>query len=288
MNILIVAKQSKIEWEQQKFGIGPEEIKQKYTAEHANLKNILESHEKQLAVRQTFKQVFNNTDMVIMASSDFEMAIRKQYNLIISLGGDNCFTYVSNHLPNTPILGINSDPQRSVGCLTQYAVHTDKDIYDLSEKIDDRRYRIEEWTRLVAEVDGKVITQATSEYFLGERQRVDMSRHILIYRGREVEQKCSGLLIATGAGSSGWLRSCGGDYVWPCSAKYVCFKATEIYSEEKRASSGILSEGEELIVHSLNDNEGIISADSFDTYAFNRGSSAKIRIGNPLRVMVPK
>ena len=48
---------------------------------------------------------------------------------------------------------------------------------------------------------------------------------------------------------------------------------------------GKLKKGEELIIHSLNDSNGIVSLDSLEVYGFNRGTVVKIKLGKTLKVI---
>jgi len=289
MNALIVAKYSKLEWEMKCSGQSQDQILAKYSKERANVEAILKSHEKQLAVRKLFTSAFQCN--IVMLEDVPKVAVNL-YDLIIILGGDNSFTYASHFVHSTPILGINSDPDRSSGCLTRCAIKTEQDVYDLVEALDFNDFNIESWARLEATLDGAKLTPATSEYFLGERLRKYMSRHVLVYKGQEIEQKCSGLIVATGAGSTGWYKSALSDGVtstWEPKDKVASFLTTEAYSQGARSSphSGWLEEGEEIKVYSLNDNDGHISIDSWEERPFNRGSEVKIYLGEPLQVLVP-
>lgn len=291
MNTLIVAKHSKLEWEMKCWAETYDRVLKKYSKEKANVEAIIKSHEKQLAVRNLFSSVFNHGGIVMLDEAS-KVAV-DIYDLIIVLGGDNSFTYVSHFTHSTPILGINSDPERSSGCLTRFAVKEDQDVYDLAEALDFGSFNIESWTRLEATLDGEKLTPATSEYFLGERLRKDMSRHILVYRGQEIEQKCSGLIVSTGSGSTGWYRSAVKDNIpcmWLPSTKTCAFVTTEPYNPDNTKTlphSGWIEEGEEIKVYSLND-DGHISIDAWEEPPFNRGSEARIYFGEPLQVLVPK
>lgn len=287
--ILIVIKHSKYEWEMKTFNLTDKEIKEKYISEHANYKAIMDSHNKQLAVRRAFMRAFNNS-LIIMADKIEEHNL-DIFDLVIVVGGDNIFCKISHHVGNVPILGVNSDPERSVGCLTQWAINTDRDVFDLAEIIDSNKLNTEEWTRLQATVDGRLITPATSEYFFGERMRKDMSRHILIYKNKEYLQKCSGIIISTGAGSTGWYRSSNSLLkTWPATKAEARFVVTEPYNKNVQEDyTGIISatHNEEIIIHSLNDSEGIVSIDSWDEFDFPRGATAKVFLGNVLYVARP-
>lgn len=291
MNTLVVAKHSKLEWEMKSYGKSQEEILEKYSKEKANVDAILKSHEKQLTTRQLFTSVFSESSLIML--DEVPNVAVNLYDLVIILGGDNSFTYVSHFTHSTPILGINSDPERSAGCLTRFAIREAQDVYDLAEALDFGNFSIESWTRLEATIDGEKLTPATSEYFFGERLRKDMSRHVLVYRGQEVEQKCSGIIFATGAGSTGWYRSATKDDL-PCAwfpeANTGAFVVTEPYNPDDvkhRPHSGWIQQGEEIKLYSLNDNEGQVSIDAWEERPFDRGSEARIYLGEPLQVLIP-
>ena len=289
MNILVVNKHSKLEWEEKTLGLTRDQLLSKYSSEKANLGAIVSSHEKQMSVRKTFASVFPSASFVML--EDANKQLLDVYDLVLVLGGDNSFTKVSHYVHNTPILSINSDPDRSVGCLTRWVIKSEQDVYDLAEKLDFNEFSIEQWPRLEAMVNDKIITPATSEYFLGERMRKYMSRHVLVYRGQEIEQKCSGLVIATGAGSTGWYKSASrGTPKWKPTDKLARFLATELYTvdaSDGSIRSAPLADGEELKIYSLNDSDGHISIDSWEEHSFTRGMEAKIYLGKPLQILVP-
>jgi NAD kinase len=112
-----------------------------------------------------------------------------------------------------------------------------------------------------------------------------MSRHIIDWNGKQIEQKCSGLIVSTGSGSTGWWHSCGRS-AWKPTENIAKFLATELYSGDLNDDADTLKPNDELKVYSLND-DGVVSIDSWDEYSFNRGSEAIIKLGHPLKVVVP-
>lgn len=329
MKILIVAKQSKFEWELEKFKITPEQLTEKYTSEHAKLDAILSSHEGQLRSRQELRELLPEAELVMMSQLNENI---KGYDYVISLGGDNSFTYTTHYVDNTPIIGINSDPGRSVGAM---CVWSSKDLEIFVQRFRNNNFKVEEWPRLEAKINGELIKPATSEYFMGEKLRDDMTRNILVHDNHEYEQKSSGVIVATGAGTTGWYDSARttiidlrpdlvGDFT-PQLVNYLrttpqenlyliednekeylvikrgkkiprienkaAFLVTEPYifkAEPPFKFEGELLPGQELVIHSLNDNQGYLSSDSWHKYDFSRGKTAVIRISDkPLKVIVP-
>ncbi len=283
--ILIVTKQSKYEYELKKFGLTHEQLCAKYSAEHANLKEILDSHQTQLAARAALAQ---RIPAHMMSMAELHDPIT-HYELVISLGGDNSFIYVTNYVTNALVAGVNSDPARSTGALCPW-----KNIDALVEQLAKSTGHIEDWTRLNATINNQPILSATSEYLFGERSRKDMTRHVLEYRGKTIEQKNSGIIIATGAGSTGWYESAA-RYLYPKGNQFsktepkAHFIVSEpyLYESKDTINAGELSEGETLTIHSLDDSDGHASIDSWHEHPFTRGMTAKITIGQPLRVLTP-
>lgn len=289
MKILIVCKSSKYEWERERFGLSHEQFVDKYKSVSADLDALLEAHNTQVSIRNSFKNIMPNAYMVNMEVLDSDI---KGYDLVISLGGDDSFKFVSHYVGNIPILSLNSDPKRSDGCLTSYSISDEQSIYDLLETLDFENFSIEEWPRLKIILNGKLITQAVSEYFLGDNRRTKMSRHVLKYGGKEFKQKCSGIIISTGAGSTGWFDSAHIKSIpWDPKEKLAVYTVTELYKRGSDWSSpesyGALKDGDELIITSLNNEGGIISVDSWDEYEFIRGSEARISLGTPLNFVRP-
>jgi len=287
MKKLVIAKRSKYEWERKTLNLSHDELISKYQKERANLNAILKGHESQLKVREQILHFLPNADFQMM--DDINSVITK-YDLVIVLGGDNSFTKISHYVGATPIIGINSDPDRSVGCLTRWSVHDEHDVMDFIEMLDFHEYEIEEWPRLEATLDGTLIIPATSEYYFGERMRNRMSRHVLVHNGKEYEQKCSGMVIATGAGSTGWYHSISGmNDIWQPTIDCAGFIVSEPYNPQADGCyKGELPRGEEIVLYSLNDDDGLASADSWDNFPFTRGTEARIYVGHSLNVLVPR
>jgi NAD kinase len=285
----LVPKMSKYEWDRHCFGLDHEGLLTKYRQEGVDMESILASHERQRAALAHVTQRLGAA--TVLARDDVTRAVNDRFDLVISLGGDNHFQYLTHFLTTTPILGMNSDVQTSVGALTPFLPeHTDT----LLARLEADEYEIEEWTRLAAQVNGHAIEYATCIYFIGEAERQFMSRHILEVQGQREEQKGAGLLVVTGAGSTGWYDSaCRYQFpdgnAFPPTAPFARFLLTEPYRGRLSGHDlrhGELRPGEELHVHSLNDDRGLIGSDSIEVYPANRGTHILIRLApHPLRVV---
>jgi len=131
-----------------------------------------------------------------------------------------------------------------------------------------------------------------------------MSRHTLEVGDTYYEQKSSGMLVSTGAGSTGWFNSAvralhPEGRIFGKTEPYGRFVLTEISAttgadgeRTKRTltvppkTEGVVVPGSPLTIHSLNREGGVIVIDSHERIPFERGSTATIEIDeSPLWVI---
>lgn len=306
--IKIIVKVSDVEREMQNKKLTFKELLAMYKKQDLETgKCLFSAHRQQkLALKEILKffrkeQVLTSEQLIAAPDS------LKHASAVIALGGDDHLRLVSHFIKNdVPILGINSDPQHSFGWLLGFWY---TELKSLVKSLESANYRFEPWTRLQATVDGQTLSPAI-DLFLGETFRKRMSRHILskkdvankeLFLGR---QKGSGLLVTTGAGSTGWFNS----EAWPLypkgtrfpsDANYCRFFNTGISKSNGGASrgrsndlklpknwEGLVHPGEQLVIRSLNRGNGIVTTDSFEEYSFMRGATAIVTVApNPLWVI---
>ncbi len=282
---LLVPKPSKYEYDMARLGLTHETLLGHYRRENAD--RILESHRRQLEMRRRACTLLPEARLVErerVTADDVRGA-----SLVISLGGDNHFIYLSHLSVETPLLGIKSDSLRSHGGLLPVdEANLDAAVAALREG----RATLERWTRLQAQVDGRETPPAASEIFLGEERRRDISRHVLVPPGLPdsagEEQKGSGLLVTTGAGSTGFA----GCYLTPFDrqASEARWVLTEPFPRGAtyRVPTGTLRPGETLTVRSRNDASGTLTCDCLEDVPFPYAAVATIRLSDkPLNVLRP-
>jgi len=129
----------------------------------------------------------------------------KGHDLILSVGGDGTLLRVSHCVNDTAVLGVNSNIKTSEGTLC-YATR-----YDLKEKlarIIDGKFAIKKLTRaMVFFINAGHHYDALNEIYVGSATPYHTSRYILRFGRLQEEQKSSGIIIATGAGSTAWYGS---------------------------------------------------------------------------------
>lgn len=289
--ILVVTKISCFKWDQLSSGMSQEQLLDHYRQHGEDGERILGSHLRQMQVTRDLCKEIPANQVVSIAKLSAERI--KGAKLVIALGGDDTLKAVSHWIDDDTILvGLNSDVVLSEGNLIRYSA---VDAPRLIANIERGEYSMQPWARIRIAIDGVDQGPALSEIVLGKLDFRKMSRHLLEVHGEKVLQKSSGLLVSTGAGSTGWYTSAG-LYLAPEGRPYgrtemvARFELREPHMRFTRTEGGGLKanfpklvdgefhEGEVLRVTSLNNSDGIASRDSIDTIPFSRGTVAEISL----------
>lgn len=292
-NVLVLAKWTKYEIDMKKWKLTGEEVIERYKMQRINVADLMAKHERQVRGRDELRKILHMSKFI--SRGELTPDLVKKADAVVSFGGDNSFTYISDYLVETPAIGINSDMENSEGALTTFHIN---DFRQNIPRIERGEYKIEDWTRLEARLNGTSINRlALSEIFLGEERRKPMSTHVLVVNGREEKQKGSGLLISTGAGSTGWYDSANaylfpnGDRFSPTEKKaaYLLCERYRGHLTGHKIPQGYIKPGEIIEVYSLNDEKGILTPDCHEDFPFEMGARAEIFISDkPLRVITKK
>lgn len=125
------------------------------------------------------------------------------HDTIVTLGQDGLVANVAKYAGAQPIIAINPDPERIDGILLPFRV---EDAADAVQKVRRRTAVVREVTLAEATLDDGQRMKAFNELFVGARTHVS-ARYRLRDGDRSEPQSSSGILVCTGAGSTGWLSS---------------------------------------------------------------------------------
>lgn len=300
--IIIVPKIPALEYVTTQHHLTREEVLEKWEKDGQSKEEIeasikaQENHEASLGI---LRSVFPERN--IIARDSFTKKYAVNADAIIALGGDDHLWYVSHFLSHTPVIGINSDPVRSNGNRMHFIA---EDIHELLSEFAANVYGVESWTRLEATIyagDNVVrAIPAASQYAIFASYPGDMTRLELTLKGESEKQRGSGLIVATGAGSTGWYRgaskySSSDRYEFPPTAKMARAILREPYENTRlepgqittyqRCNPEIIAE-DELSVKYFTHREGIFDVDALVRYPLARGNKIMIRISSqPLNVV---
>ena len=301
MNILLVYKKSVYEL----YKDSPDAEVRAYAAEPENLQKLLDSHNEQQRTLETIAADLNwlgmthkelyRAELQNLSPKDFA-----GYDLILSVGGDGTFLEVSHyiHNSNVPLLGVNSDPHRSVGYFcsahrnnfrflmkglkrepttTLNRLQLIRDGIPLPELVlndilfahanpaANTRFTLEvakKGRNGIAEREKKATEKETEEEKWKEPQH---------YHGS------NGLLVCTAAGSTAWMYNLGGE-VMGLGSQQMQYKVRDAHGEKPHFT-------EELRITSQT-REGKIWVDGAHlNYELGLGGVLEIKPGTPLTVI---
>ncbi|MEL7497874.1 MAG: hypothetical protein AAFN77_09705 [Planctomycetota bacterium] len=214
---------------------------------------------------------------------------------VVVIGQDGLVANTAKYVGDLPIIGINPDPTRHDGVLLPFSVG---DARRMVQRVIKNSYQTKSVT--LAEVntnDGQRML-AFNDFYVGAKSHVS-ARYTLEYDGEVESQSSSGVLVATGAGSTGWLSSVFNMFHGmqrffgqqaPSSSVQMNWSDGQLFwavrepfiSRHSSAgmTAGFLNQGNELVIGSQMGTEGVIFSDGIesDYIEFNAGTIARFSV----------
>jgi NAD kinase len=214
---------------------------------------------------------------------------------VVVIGQDGLVANTAKYALEVPIVGVNPDPKRFDGVLLPFGL---SDARGAVNRVLKQQARTRDVSLARATLhDGQTLL-AFNDFFLGAKSHVS-ARYQLRVGARSEEQSSSGILVSTGAGSTGWMSS-----VFNMARGVAGFAGTQMsqrlrkmkwedrsllwavrepfISQTSKAGlvMGSITEGEELVVESLMPSGGVIFSDGVesDFLEFNGGTIARLTV----------
>lgn len=124
-------------------------------------------------------------------------------DLIITLGQDGLVANTAKYVGHQPIIAVNPDPERFDGILLPFLP---KGVTRAVEQVIEGCCRIRSVTLAEAKLNDGQRLLAFNDLFLGAQTHVS-ARYRVRWNKFEEPQSSSGVLVSTGAGSTGWMSS---------------------------------------------------------------------------------
>ncbi len=273
----------------------------KFQAEHLGLDFsdfLQEDQQYQLALKQTCAQLEIHGRMQILDRGFLPNFLFPKDALVVVLGQDGLVANTLKYLDGQPVLALNPDPKRWDGKLLPFEPAGLAKL--LPEVLADKRPTKEIVFGMATLSDGQRLL-AVNDFYVGTRSHVSSRYQITSGKIRE-QHSSSGIIISTGLGSTGWLRSvltgasviAGGSnkkatqlrdsgFAW--DSKRLVFSVREPFPSVSSQTScvfGDVSPQKPLIIRSLMPEGGIIFSDGMesDGLEFRSGLEAVINIAD--------
>ena len=297
--IIILPKQSKLEWDMRTHGLSKEQTLQMYKESGMDWKKILKAHTGHVASVNAFRKAFPKEQFfdTYRASPEAIAAAIKPFKLVVILGGDDHLKMINQAITDSFVAVVNSDSEFSVGAL---ATSSAKTFLKSLKSLEKGQFRVQDWTRLDVTITSptgvKTYRPALSEIVVAEEHFKYGSRGTSELDGNTLPFKGSGLIIATGVGSSGWFKSAA-RYVlpkaclWPRTSERIHTLQREPYGDLSTDFQAVtrLDSGKTLTITSGMNRKGVLSIDSIPDIQFHRGTKAELAVSkSPLKVIIPE
>ena len=226
-------------------------------------------------------------------------------DVVVTVGQDGLVANTAKYALGLPIVAVNPDPDRIDGVLLPFRTDQARGAVRM---VLQGRARLREVTLAEARLDDGQRLLAFNELFVGQRGHVS-ARYRLTVGGRGEAQSSSGVLVSTGAGSTGWMSSVFNMAAGVARAvARTDFEATlrldwedprllyavrEPFVSKTSAATlvaGLLDGGAEITIESDMPADGVIFSDGVesDYLEFNAGATARIRTADKrAKLVVP-
>ena len=257
-----------------------------YEVEHRNFYDAFNRVQKEVKKQLKFK---------IVEQEYLPSYIFSEKDLVIVIGQDGLVANTAKYVHNIPIIAVNPDPGRYDGVLLPFA--TTNFIHAVNNVLKgDYSYKMV--TMAEAELNDGQRLLAFNDFFIGPTSHIS-ARYEITFQGNSEKHSSSGIIVSTGAGSTGWLSS----LFNMANSIHSTFHGTENFpfqpipmDEEKlvfvvrepflsktsqiQIASGVIYPDDELIIESNMPQNGIIFSDGVqsDFLKFNSGAIATIQI----------
>ncbi len=199
---------------------------------------------------------------------DLDRFLFEDDDLIVAVGQDGLVANLAKYLNGQPVIGLNPLPERNEGVLVPHEPEAAADLLDLVSR---GQCAIQGRTMVEAALDDGQRLLALNEVFVGHRSH-QSARYRLSFREAEERQSSSGLIVATGTGSTGWARSIHGErgssleLPEPEDESLVFFvrEAFPSVATGTSLTEGLLRSGEDLVVVSEMNTDGVVFGDGIE------------------------
>ena len=152
------------------------------------------------------------------------------YDVLLSVGGDGTFLEVARYAPDTPVLGVNSDPERSTAFFC--AANRSTIRTHLEALLAGRLHEVR-LARLQVTINERPLPYyALNDLLIAHANPAAMTSYTLCLGAVSEPQRSSGLWVATAAGSTAAIRAAGGR-ILPLRSRKLQYLVREPYGGDR-------------------------------------------------------
>lgn len=249
---------------------------------HASLDRVTEFFTRELKVKVVERKFVPNF-------------LFSEKDLVVVVGQDGLVANTAKYVNGLPILAINPDVNRFDGVLLPYTI---SDFEVGFNEVIKRRGVFKEITLAEARTNDGQKLLAFNDLFIGPASHTS-ARYKITYNQVTEQQSSSGIIVATGAGSTGWLSSVmnmangvsqtfnkGGNsqvnFSLPWNTDKLAFVVREPFRSkysDVNLSAGLINNTDKLRIESQMPSNGIVFSDGIEADFLHFNSGTKLEVG---------
>ncbi len=152
---------------------------------------------------QVRRQIPNDLPVTSVTREDLPNFLFRDKDLIVVCGPDGLFANLAKYVGNQPILTVNPDPKNIAGVLMLFPPQA---VGDMIAKVQDGKHQCERLPFAKASIDDDRVIWGINDIFIGRKDHVS-ARYEISFGHQKEPQSSSGIIVSTGVGSTGWMRS---------------------------------------------------------------------------------
>ena len=160
---------------------------------------------------RTYKRSVQETETILSRLGRVQVVDRAfipnfifgETDVVVVLGQDGLVANVLKYLDHQLVIGVNPDPRRWEGVLLPFTM---LELHEVVPEVFQGKRPVRQVTMAQAHLNTGEILYGVNDLFLGPRSHTS-ARYTIQIGDRREDQSSSGIIVSTGLGSTGWLRS---------------------------------------------------------------------------------
>lgn len=155
------------------------------------------------ALAEIRRQIPNDLPTTTVRREDLPNFLFRDKDLVVVCGPDGLFVNLAKYIGDQPVLTVNPDPRTIAGVLMLFPPQV---VGGVIADVQAGRHQLERLPFVRASIDGDRVVWGVNDIFIGRKDQVS-ARYELSFDGRTEHQSSSGIIVSTGIGATGWIRS---------------------------------------------------------------------------------
>lgn len=246
------------------------------------------------SLEEVKKAIIRHVKIKILDRSFLPTYIFTDKDLVVVLGQDGLVANTAKYVNGIPIIGVNPDPEQYDGVLLK---HESNRLDKLIKEVINDNFTIKQVTMAKATLSDGQSLLAFNDFYIGADSHIS-SKYNISFNGKTEQQSSSGIIVSTGAGSTGWLSSVFNmanninqtdrsyhQNILSWEEQKLMFVVREPFLSKTSQTGigfGVIKLNRTLTIESKMPKKGVIFSDGIesDFLNFNSGSSVEISIAD--------